>query len=101
MVGRVGFEPTTNGLKVRLRMLVCQVLAFINIREPTLLHPNNGAALSKNFQESIARAFTALARVWRRWGDPGRLRYCRSCNNTVTWHPDRGCRECAWADRQW
>lgn len=39
------------------------------------------------------------ARVWRQWGDPGQQRYCRTCKDTTTRYPERGCRECDWVDR--
>lgn len=34
-------------------------------------------------------------------GPPDAERYCLKCSKTTNWHPEKGCRECAWADRQW
>lgn len=34
-------------------------------------------------------------------GPPDDERYCLKCSKTTTWHPETGCRECEWADRQW
>jgi len=33
-------------------------------------------------------------------GPPDERRHCVKCRETTSWHPDKGCRECDWADNR-
>lgn len=62
MVGRLGVEPRTSGLKGSSRMLVSQGDTSANIQEIAVEQPSNGAGLASNFREPLPPETIAL--IW-------------------------------------
>lgn len=50
----------------------------------------------------IRAKLDVLIARFRSWWQPddGEERYCWKCKQKTRWHPEKGCRECWWADQQ-